>query len=233
MAKEKQHVHEDVFSRVTKKLEQFISQHLKTILISISTAVVLVAAYFSVDYYIKKKQQDAVGAFEKVYQVYAELTNDQDLSDEEKEEQLTALTEDFQLVMDTYPDSKAAMKSAYYAGNILLDVEKYEQAAEYYQKGSRTDKKYYVSFLCLQKLAICHEQLDGLENAVQTYQKIRDEYEDTYIIPTILFNLGQVLEKQDKPERADEQYSLILKSYQWSSWKELAEKRQLLLKNFM
>jgi len=233
MAKEKQHVHEDVFSRITKKIEQFISRHLKTILISISAAVVLVAAYFSVDYYIKKKQQDALAAFEKVYRVYTELTNDQDLSDEEKEKELFVLTEDFQLVMDTYPDSKAAAKSAYYAGNILLDGEKYEQAAEYYQIGSRIDKKYYVSFLCLQKLAICYEQLDGLEKAAQTYQEIRDEYEDTYIIPTVLFNLGQVFEKQDKLEKADEQYSLILKSYQWSSWKDLAEKRQLLLKNFM
>jgi tetratricopeptide (TPR) repeat protein len=193
----------------------------------------LVAAYFSVDYYLKKKQQDAFGAFEKVYQVYTELTNDQELADEEKQEKLVTLTEDFQLVMDTYPDSKAAVKSAYYAGNILFDAEKYEQAAEYFQKGSRIDKNYYATFLCLQKLAICHEQLDGLEKAAQTYQKIRDEYEDTYIIPTVLFNLGQVLEKQDKPEKADEQYSLILTSYQWSSWKDLAEKRQLLLKNFM
>jgi tetratricopeptide (TPR) repeat protein len=233
MAKEKHFIQEDVFTKITKKLEKFIVKHLKTILISISIAVVIVIVYFSVDYFIKKKQQVAFGAFDKVYLVYSELVNDQDLSDEEREDKLITLTEDFQLVADTYPDSKAAMKSAYYAGNILIKAEKYEQAIQFYEKGSEDNKEYYISALCLQKLAICYEQLDELEKAAKTYQKILEEYEETYIIPTILFNLGQVLEKQDKLEKADEQYSLIVSAYQWSSWKDFAEKRQLLLKNFM
>lgn len=233
MAKEKHYIQEDVFTKITKKLEHFISQHLKTILISVSSAVVVVAVYFSVDYFITKKQQTAFGAFDKVYLVYSELINDQTLSDEEKEDKLVALTEDFQLVIDTYPDSKAAMKSAYYTGNILIDAGKYEQAAQFYQKGSVIDKKYYISFLCLLKLASSYEQLDELEKAAQIYQSIQEEYKETYIIPTVLFNLGQVLEKQDKPEKADEQYSRIVSAYQWSSWKDFAEKRQLLLKNFM
>ncbi len=233
MAKEKHYIHEDVFTKITKKLEQFISKYLKAILISVSMAVIIVAAYFSVDYFITKKQQTAFGAFDKVYLVYSELINNQDLSDEEKKDKFVALTEDFQLVIDTYSDSKAAMKSAYYTGNILIDAGKYEQAAQVYKKGSVINKKYYISFLCMLKLASCYEQLDELEKAAQTYQNIREEYEETYIIPTVLFNLGQVLEKQDKPEKAEEQYSLIVSAYQWSSWRDLAEKRQLLLKNFM
>ncbi len=53
------------------------------------------------------------------------------------------------------------------------------------------------------------------------------------VAPTALFNLGQVLERENKLDKAKDEYARIVDDYAWSSWKDFAEKRVLLLRNFM
>ena len=164
--------------------------------------------------------------------MYFNIQNHEEITEEDSMERLDILIENFKIVMDEYPKSNAAARSAYYIANILFEKGDYNEAVKYYQKGYSINNDLYVSLLCLQKEASCYEQLNELEKAVQIYEKIKNEFNDNFIIPTVLFNLAQIYEKMNKFEKAEDEYSQIVTTYQWSSWKIFAEKRQLLIKNF-
>jgi tetratricopeptide (TPR) repeat protein len=233
MSKKAQHYHEDFFTKLTKKIEHFIQKHLKIIVVSISSAVVILAVYFTLDFVFSKYEKKAYSAFGKVYLVYNGLQDNQNIEEDELKKKLIELNEDFKIVLNDYPRSKAAIKSAYFIGNSLYENGNYEEAIEYFQMGYSIKSRYLTSILCLQGEASCYEQLGDYGKAIEIYEAIIKDFNDQYIVPTILYNLGQVHEKKNEPEKANERYSQIISDYQWSGWRNFAEKRVLLLKNLM
>jgi tetratricopeptide (TPR) repeat protein len=227
----KKELKEDVFTKITKKTEQFIVNNLKTILLVITTAVILGGAYFSVDQIISRKEKEAESAFSKIYLAYSDANADANLDDGQLKEKLMTLNEDFVIVLERYPKSSAASRSAYYIGNTLYRYEKYEEALEYYAKGASIKQKSYSAVLCVQGEASCYEQLEDYENAQNRYKYIIDKYSDSFLVPMVRFSLGQIYEKQNMYDNAKEQYDSIVTDYSWSSWADLAEKKILLLKN--
>ncbi len=233
MAKSVKHpYHEDFLTKIIKKLEHFFSGYLKIIITTISAIVILTAAYFTVDYVLSKREDRANVAFGKVYLRYMEIVDKQDIEEDELNEKLISLNEDFKLILEEHPRSKSALKSAYFIGNNLYRIRNYKEALQYFKKGYTGNSKSYLAILCFLGEASSYEQLEEYKKAEQIYKKIIETYSDDFIIPHIKFNLGQIYEKQDKLEKAEEEYSQIVSKYQWSSWKELAEKRLLLIKNF-
>ena len=228
-----QRTHEDIFIKITRKIEYFIIKHIKIIAISLSVLVVLLAVYFTTDYVVKKNEQRAQSAFEKVYLAYAESTEQKDPPEEETDAELLGFIEDFETVIDEYPQSKAAAKSALYIGDILYTNGQYEEAVQYFNEGSSIKKNYYVSLLSLQRLASSYVQLEEYEKAIEVYNQIETRFNEEYIIPTIIFFRAQLFERINRLEKADDEYSRIVAEYPWSGWKEFAEKRQLLLKSYM
>jgi tetratricopeptide (TPR) repeat protein len=227
--------HIDIFTKITKKIELFIVKYLKVIVISVSVVIVALALYFSIDRIYSKKEENADKAFSKVYLVYKRLLreNEEETTEEEKTEKLLDLNEDFKIVINDYPNSKAAMKSAYFIGNTLFNSGKYEEAIEFYKKGySNKGKTFYVSMLCLLSEASCYEQLEDYEKAEQVYEKILKDFDEEFIIPFTLYNLGQIQEKQNKFQNASDKFSTIVSEYDWSSWMQFAERKLLLIKNF-
>lgn len=225
---------DDFLTQITKRVEAFIMKYLKIILASILVAIVVLATYFSVSYLLSSHEKSANSAFGKVYLLYSTFINtEKDVVLDISDEKLSDIIEDFEKVIETYPKSRAASKSAYFLGNIFYKAALYEKAAEYYSKGYTIDKKSYVSMLCLQGEAGSYEQMGEYEKAIERYLVILNGFEDSYVVPTVLFTLGQLYEKQSKLEKAKEQYVRITTNYQWSSWKEYAEKKIAYLENRM
>jgi tetratricopeptide (TPR) repeat protein len=222
---------EDILTKVTKKVENFLLKNLKIILISLGTAVVLAAAFFTTQYMNNRKERVAESAFSKVYLAFDRVRSDESLDEVQIQESLTKLVEDFKVVLDQYPQSAAASRSAYYIGNILYRYEKYEEALQFYKQGGQIKPKGYSALLSAQGEASCYEQLGDYEKAEERYNDIIAKYADSFLVPMVRFSLGQIYEKQDNFEMAREQYDLIVSEYSWSSWASIAEKKILLLKN--
>jgi len=234
MAKERDQEHKlDIMARITRGIERFIEKYLKIIIISVSSIVVVLAVYFSVDWFFKKNEQESNVDFGKVYLVYRSAVLDQNLKEEDLKKKLLEINEDFKLVIEKHPNSLSAAKSAYYLGNSLYRSGDYQKAIEFYEKGAAGRRKSYISFLCLMGSASCQEQLKNYDKAAKIYDEVLGSYRDRYIAPTALFNLAQVLERVNKLDKAKAEYSKIVADYGWSSWKDMAEKRILLLRNFM
>lgn len=233
MAKEKKHEQKiDLLIKISRRVEQFLTTYLKIILLTIGVAVVLLAAYFSVNSIVSRKETLAESAFGKVYMAYRDITGDENLQENELREKLLGLTVSFKVILEEHPKTKAASKSAYYLGNIYYTAREYERALEYFKKGHEIPKqRHYAALLCYLGEATTYEQLGNYEKSEEIYNFVLDKYKTSYIVPTVRFNLGQLYEKMDKIEAARDQYNIIVTSYEWSSWSDFAEKRILLLKN--
>ena len=232
MAKEKNHEQEaDILTRIVGKLENFLIKYLKKIIIGIAIVVVLLASFLVINHILGKKEIIAENAFGKVYLNYRLLTNDENLQEKELKEKLLGLTESFKVVMEEHPRTKAASKSAYYIGNIYFYAGEYEKALEYFKKGTEISRqKYYAVLLSYIGEASTYEQLGNYEKSEGIYRHILERYKDSFLIPTVKFNLGQLYEKMNRIDEAKEQYDSIISKYEWSSWSELAKKRILMLK---
>jgi len=229
----KHHYKEDTFTKITKKLEFFLVKNLKTILISVSVAIVIIGLYFTINYLVAKKEDDANIAFGKVYLAYKDIINDKELKEDERIEKLINLNKGFNVVIKDFPNSKSASKSYYFIANSLYKEKNYIEAIDKYQKGHSLNPKFYISPYCLFGKASSYEQLEEYSKAVEIYKKIINNYKNDFVVPTAMFNLAQIYEKENKYEMSKDEYSKIISSYGWSGWKELSEKRLLLIKNFM
>lgn len=229
----KKHEPEDLFSKTTKRIEKFISENLTVLIICSAVAVVGLASYFSIDYLIDRREKSAYSAFGKVYLSYKDIIENGEPEDETVNEKLLGLNEGFQKIIEAYPNTYAASESAYFIGSILYEAGRYDEAVEYFRKGYSIKSKSLIAILCLQGEASSYEQKEEYDLAEAAYRQIVDEYEDSFMAPLAKFNLGQLYEKQDKYSLAEREYSQIVTQYDWSSWKELAEKRLLLIKGFI
>ena len=119
----KQELKEDTFTKITKKTEQFIVKNLKSILLAISAVVILGGAYFTVNHVLSRKEREAESAFSKIYLAYSDASADTSLADGQLKDKLMTLNEDFGVVLERYPKSSAASKSAYNIGNTLYRYE--------------------------------------------------------------------------------------------------------------
>lgn len=232
MAKEKKQGQEaDILTKIVGKIENFLITHLEKIIISIAICVILLASFLIINHVLGKKESIAENAFGKVYLTYGLLSSDENLQEQEFKEKLLVLTESFKVVMEEYPKTKAAAKSAFYIGNIYFSTGEYEKAIEYFKKGTEiTGQKYYAVLLCYLGEATTYEQLGNYEKSEEIYRHILESYKNSFVIPTVKFNLGQLYEKMNKIDEAREQYDGIVSKYEWSSWSELAKKRLLMLK---
>jgi tetratricopeptide (TPR) repeat protein len=233
----KQHEPEDFFVKLAKGIEKFISEHIKILIISVAVIVVGLAAYFTADYMFDRREESAYSEFGSVYLEYKDILETEEIGEtadtETVNEKLLNLNEDLKKVIEAFPKSFAASESAYFIGNTLYRVERYEEAVEYFKKGYSSRSKPPIAVLCLLSEASCYEQLDDYAAAEETYKRIVSEFNDSFMVPLAKFNLGQLYEKQDKYALAEQEYTEIVTQYDWSSWKELAEKRLLIIKSFI
>ena len=130
--------HDNVLTVITHKVEKYVASNIKTILIFLTAAVVLFGSYFYIHYLMTKKEDVAENNFGKVYLVYRGILDDKSIDADTVIKKLLDLNEKFQIVIDEYPNTVAASKSAYFMGNILYRAEEYTKALERFQKGSET-----------------------------------------------------------------------------------------------
>jgi len=233
----------DFFTKLTAALEKFITEHLKTILMIVGVIAIGLAAYFTIDYLNDRKESMAYSAFGKVYLDYKEIGTVEgeapgSLGDgepvlDESVAKKVELVDDFNKIIEAYPKSNAASESAYIIGNILYEAIRYDEALEYFIKSREMRPKSLAAVISLKGEAACYEQKADYAAAEAAYKRIIEEYKDSFLVPLARYNLGQLYESQDKYELAEQEYSMIVSRYEWSAWKELAEKRLLLIKGLI
>lgn len=221
---------EDKLFQIVRRVESYLVTHIKAIIILSIICVIGVGIYFTIDYFLTKKEDNANNTFGMVYIKYQTMINDKNLKDKERNKKLEGVVKDFQKVREVFPGTRAASRSEFFAGNILYKFDKIEKAAKEFEKGYENKNNSYIASLCLLNEATCYEQLKNIDKAEEIYKTIITNYKKSYLIPTVKFLLGQLYEIKGNDKMAEMEYNKIINNYNWSNWKDFSEKRLLLVK---
>lgn len=113
---------------------------------------------------------------------------------------------------------------------ISFQMEKYEDALNYWKAAANKSKKTYIEPIAYYQIAVCYEQLGNAEEAAVNY-KLAAESKDFALACHAKFSYGRVLESLGKTEEAIAVYTELNDSNPTDDWAKLAKSRLVSLKN--
>ena len=207
MAKETKKQEELVnVEEVVNKSEAFLTKNKNTIVGGIVAVVVVIAAVFCYNNYVKAPRE--LKASEALFQAEQYFRNgnfEQALNGDS----LGAVG--FVTVAEEYSGTEAGNLANAYAGMALAQLKKYEEALKYLNDFSGDDAM--VAPAALGTMGNCYAQLGQLDKAAATLVKAADKASSHALSPIYLIQAGQIYEKLGKNSEAVSAYQTIKDKY--------------------
>lgn len=207
MAKETKKQEELVnVEEVVNKSEAFLTKNKNTIVGGIVAVVVVIAAVFCYNNYVKAPRElKASEALFQAEQLFRAGNFEQALNGDS----LGAMG--FVTVADEYSGTDAGNLANAYAGMALAQLKKYEEAISYLNNFSGDDAM--VAPAVLGTLGNCYAQLGQNEKAVSTLMEAASMSDSHSLSPIYLLQAGQIYEELGQNDKAVEAYKQIKNKY--------------------
>ncbi|MFC1467198.1 tol-pal system YbgF family protein [Verrucomicrobiota bacterium] len=105
-------------------------------------------------------------------------------------------SEELQVIVDKHANTSAAPGALLALARSAYNKGDYETAQATYNKFLKKHGKHDMAAIAAYGQAACLEALGDLEAAAAEYQKVADEYKDSFIAPMALSNKSKLLAKQ-------------------------------------
>lgn len=125
-------------------------------------------------------------------------------------------------IADNYEGTGAGNLAAFYAGNVLYQQEKYDQALKYYQQFDKGND--FIGASAYAAEASIYENRGELTKAAEYYERAASQYENKLTAPRYLLEAGQAYEEAGKYEEAERVYRRIRSNYPDSDQAEEAKR---------
>ncbi|MDX9801033.1 MAG: tetratricopeptide repeat protein [Spirochaetia bacterium] len=227
-----QHQEKTTFKqKLLKFFSDFLSGNWKMIIIFIS-AIFLFAIGATVYNEVRSSISDkATMLVEEIEENYFAASGN-DTSDADESEKINKVIESLDEVIDKYGSFYAAQKAMFMKGDILFQDKQYDKALDIFLAFSVKYKKSYLAPIALNNAAVCYEDTDQNDKAVELYKKIETDYVNDYPdIAHVVFSLGRLHEKTGDYSASSDYYNLITSKYTNSDWTNFARDRIIYLKS--
>ena len=207
-----------------KKVNSFIEKNKKVFIIVGVISVVVLACYIA-GYAISKniKAKDLA----KIDEITFTLVDDSMAADAaELDTRRTTGIEELQSLVGK--SGIVGARANMLAAELSYQLEKYDEAASYWEVCAKKAKKTYISPIAYYNLGVCYEQLGKLDEATNSY-KIAAENEDFVLNTHAQFSYGRTLETQGKYADAVAVYTELNDKNPDDSWANLGKTRILTL----
>ena len=207
MAKETKKQEELVnVEEVVNKSEAFLTKNKNTIVGGIVAVVVVVAAVFCYNNYVKAPRElKASEALFQAEQLFRAGNFEQALNGDS----LGAMG--FVTVADEYSGTDAGNLANAYAGMALAQLKKYEEALKYLNDFSGDDAM--VAPAALGTMGNCYAQLGQNDKAASALMKAASMSDSHSLSPIYLLQAGQIYEELGQNDKAVEAYKQIKNKY--------------------
>lgn len=207
MAKETKKQEELVnVEEVVNKSEAFLTKNKNTIVGGIVAVVVVIAAVFCYNNYVKAPRElKASEALFQAEQLFRAGNFEQALNGDS----LGAMG--FVTVADEYSGTDAGNLANAYAGMALAQLKKYEEAISYLNNFSGDDAM--VAPAVLGTLGNCYAQLGQNDKAASTLMEAASMSDSHSLSPIYLLQAGQIYEELGQNDKAVEAYKQIKNKY--------------------
>lgn len=204
--------------RISDRIAEFVQKKKDLIiglLIFLVILIIVVVISVSSTNKAKEKAQIRIDELEQRYEAYV-----QDNSEESYEELSAALLKAEK--GKRYPSAKAA----YLLGLLQASEKDYSSAIESFEKcykiGKKINKDFYLSALALLNEAVCEEELNNTEKALELYEKVT-EFKDNGAAPKAIFSMGRIYYESSKLDLAKSSFQLLADQYPYSEYSKLAQ----------
>ena len=119
-------------------------------------------------------------------------------------------------IADEYSGTKAGNQAAYYAGRILLEQGKFQEALDYLEDVSMDDELMSAQVITLR--GDCNSELEQYETAGNLYMKAAKHRTNLLTTPYALLKAGMAYEEAGEPGDALEAYEMLAADYSQSSY---------------
>ena len=207
MAKETKKQEELVnVEEVVNKSEAFLTKNKNTIVGGIVAVVVVIAAVFCYNNYVKAPRElKASEALFQAEQLFRAGNFEQALNGDS----LGAMG--FVTVADEYSGTDAGNLANAYAGMALAQLKKYEEAISYLNNFSGDDAM--VAPAALGTMGNCYAQLGQNDKAASALMKAASMSDSHSLSPIYLLQAGQIYEELGQNDKAVEAYKQIKNKY--------------------
>jgi tetratricopeptide (TPR) repeat protein len=153
----------------------------------------------------------------------------QSYNDDEKANYLEQFTQYFEKATNEFSGSYTGRLAIFLQGNIAYEQGDFPKAAESFEQLLNNNTGDHFASLAGINAALAYEEEGNTEKAIQTYEKITQEFDISCPeVPRALFSLGRLNESIDT-EQAMQWYQQITNGYPESDWTNLAEKSYAVL----
>ena len=208
-------------------LATFLSNNWRALLVIAVIIVVLVIGGGIYTLVHQNRVENSAVAAEQVQSLYADW---QAAEGEEKDEIAQQLVSAGEEAIDNFSGMYAAARSHLVLGRMAYDQEIFEKALEHFNALADSQPKSYLAPVSLMYAATAHEETEEYENAIAAYQRVRENYFDTFPeVPHALFSIGRLYEKIDNKDAAMQAYNEVIDDFSSSNWTNLARDRIIYL----
>lgn len=199
----------DEFITTWNKIYHYISEHLNIFYIALSVIIALSICLSILSFIYFDRKKDAAAIFERGMSIYQKSRGFK----EELEKSLAS----FDTVVKKYPLSDVRELAFLYQGNVLYDLERYEEAAFSYKKAEKKlDEP--LSEIATKNLGYTYEKMGEYDKAADAFLKILDtEDEESFL------NLIWALKRAGKKDDAEKYLEVLLGLFPESSGVKLIE----------
>ena len=198
-----------------ESLVQFFEKHKKNAITAGIAMIVLAGAiYYYNDVYAPEKEMEAADSFFMAERYFGLDSMDKALMGDGVHLGMIDIADEF-------GSTKIGNKESYYAGRILLDQGKFEEALDYLNAASMDDEIMAAQVITLR--GDCYSEMEDYETAGKTYMNAASKRDNELTAPYALMKAGAAFEEAGSYDAAADAYGEIEESYPNSRQAELVK----------
>lgn len=119
--------------------------------------------------------------------------------------------------------SYPSVKASYLLGLVYYDQEKYAEAQAAFDKAFNLNKKIYLAPMALVNAAACAEAQGDTSKALDLYNQVYNDYQESGVAPKALFNVARIYMQQGSNQLAQATFAQVADYYPTSEYGLLAK----------
>ena len=217
----------DIGSSFTEKflvvIKEFVLANRKAVLYGLIGLLAVIILAMSGVVYLDRVNEDNLVKFEKIMSSYMEQSARGNLDEKKR-----AVSE-LKAFADSTSFGDAHRLSLYALGNIYYAEKMYGEAGIYLVKFADNASSSVFAPMSLLKAAISAEQRGDLKSAMSIYNRLEEDYSDSFIADQIYYNMGRLYAIKKDVFNAKKYYHKVIAAYPGSLYMEKAKRRLFLL----
>jgi len=209
---------------VKQKLALLIQKNSKILLAFIVLIVVIVLALLVYNSFQLKNIEKYTQEIESIQDEYTTLTTTVDETEKVTLEKAILIKLDKLIASSSM--NYALQRALFIRANIYYQNQEWDKSIADFNLLAKDFSNSYLAPISLINTAICYEDSNRLDQAIETYHLVIQDYSKVSPeIPNIYFSLGRLYEHQGNIDSALTEYNNLVDSFPDSNWTNLARSR--------